>query len=163
IPLQPQSIANDEQPTRVVDWRPLQSDNLNGPLEQNLTGGWLESRTPTQFITARIRKCPETLELKVTGDSNEAHVVNHLGTTIKQLLLVDENSKCFKASDLAVDAAITLQPAESQSIVFEQQILPLLNADVAGAETIVSSNNTPSFFGFSRDRRYAMGVRGYPP
>ncbi len=74
---------------------PSESENLNDPAGAKPRQRWLDSRTPTQFITARIRKCPEKLEIKPGTDGGAPQLVNHLGTVIKELLLVDENSKCL--------------------------------------------------------------------
>src|SRR5262249_52995300 len=54
VPLTLQALANDEQATRVLDWLPSDRAKSDSPLEQHMTSGWLYSRTPTQFITARI-------------------------------------------------------------------------------------------------------------
>jgi hypothetical protein len=161
IPLDPHSMAGVEQPSRTVDWERKEPSNSAAPLQQHLTNGWLYSRTPTQFITARIRKCIERLEIQPSKDGKPPRVVNRLGTTIKELLLVDENGTCFTTNELASDATAPLQAAESQSSVMLEQLLPLLDADRSGPAVNVTGSNAPSFFGFNRDRQYPQRINTY--
>jgi hypothetical protein len=160
IPLTLQALANDEQAGRVLDWKPSERAKSDSPLEQQMTSGWLYSRTPTQFITARIRKCTEQLEIQ-SGSDGQPRAINHLGTPIMQLLLVDENKKCFTAADTAPNATVTLQPAESQSSAYLKQLEPLLNASLTEV-SVVTPAGGPDLFGFGQrhynQNRYALGM-----
>ncbi len=147
IPFDPQAIANDSQPSRTVDWTATDPSNLGGPLNQNLVDGWLYSRTPTQFITARVEKSAKRLEIHPTAAGQPPRVVNQLGTAIKQLLLVDENDKCFTAADVATDANAPMQSAESQADAF-QKIQPLVDANRSQPMINPANREIPSFFGF---------------
>jgi hypothetical protein len=157
-------MSSEEEPNRKVDWEPTEASNLSGPVDQKLTGGWLYSRTPTQFITARIRKCTERVEIQSNSRGESPWVVNRLGTPVKQLLLVDENGKCYTAADLAPDAKKTMQMAESQSAAL-QEMAPLLETNGAGPVVVPTNHNAPSFFGFLRQQPYSQRYNAYrrPP
>jgi hypothetical protein len=154
-------LANEEQPGRTLNWERTDATDSASPLEQHLADGWLYSRTPTQFITARIRTSAERLEIQSNSNGQLPRVVNHLGTSIKRLLLVDENDVCSTAADVASDATVTLQMAESQSSAFLQQLQPLWNANLTEVSVVVPSGNS-DLFGFRRQQydqnRYAMGI-----
>jgi hypothetical protein len=158
IPLDSQALATEDQPRRTLDWQHSDRSTSSSPLEQRLTDGWLYSRTPTQFITARIHKCAERLEVQPAASGQPPKVLNRLGTPIKRLLLVDESGACCTATDVATDATVPLQTAESQSAVFLQQLQPMLEANRSGPIVDVADRNAPSFFGFSRERQYAQRI-----
>ena len=76
--------------------------------EASLTRGWLNSRTPTQYLTLRARKSPNRLNVQSGG--GKAQVTNRLGTTIRELLLVDEAGDFYSGAEIANDATVALQP-----------------------------------------------------
>jgi hypothetical protein len=76
--------------------------------EVNLAQGWLNSRTPTQYLTVRSRKSPHHLEVLDSG--NKMRITNQLGATIKTLLVVNEAGKIYSGENVAVDSSATLQP-----------------------------------------------------
>ncbi|HTQ37730.1 MAG TPA: hypothetical protein VMJ32_01810, partial [Pirellulales bacterium] len=161
IPFALQALANEEQPSRTLDWEHADRTDSVSPLEQHFTNGWLYSRTPTQFITARIRKCAARLEIHASAGSQPPKVVNRLNTPIKRLLLVDENGACSTAADVAADATAALQAAESQSKAYLQQLQPLWDANQNEVSLVVPSGGA-DLFGFGRGQnnqnRYALAV-----
>ena len=70
-----------------------------------LTSGWLNSRTPTQFLSIRVRKSPSKLEVLDSG--TKLRVKNQLNTKIKSLLVVSESGKLFFGENIA-DAGETV-------------------------------------------------------
>jgi hypothetical protein len=90
--------------------------------DQRLVRGWLPSRTPTQFITARSR--PTKLRLAVTEtasgpetDSGQVRVENRLGTPIAQLLVRAKSGEYYWAENVETGAsagAKAIDPADAK-------------------------------------------------
>ncbi len=76
------------QATRVVVWGE----------HQNLTRGWLASRTPTQFVTLRVAGTSVSLGVAAAGSGVE--LSNRLGTDILQIVVADDQRRFFHAADL---------------------------------------------------------------
>jgi hypothetical protein len=163
IPMEAQTLADGPQSTRTVEWERTVSTDVNSPWEQRLSSGWLHSRTPTQFITARIRQGDERLQIETGNQGEPPAIVNRLRTTIQQLLVVDQDGKCYTAANVAAAAKASLQAAESQSNVFLNQLQPLMNVERTMFVDL-SSQNGMGLFGFDRDQRYRqqMGAFGRP-
>ena len=81
--------------------------------KQKLVSGWLNSRTPTQFITVRARHTPARLNVQATADGSAVKVNNLLGTRIQELLVVDEAGKVFTGKDIAADKIATLDTPDA--------------------------------------------------
>lgn len=77
------------QATRVVVWGE----------HQNLTRGWLASRTPTQFVTLRVAGTSASLGVVAAGSGVELN--NRLGTDLLQIVVADDQGRFFHAADLA--------------------------------------------------------------
>lgn len=75
-----------------------------------MTQGWLNSRTPTQYLTVRSRRSPINLEVLDSGD--KLRVKNQLGATIKTLIVVSQAGKMYLGDNIGVDASAQLQPIE---------------------------------------------------
>ncbi len=161
IPMDAQTLADGQQPSRTVEWERTVATDVNAPWEQRLSSGWLHSRTPTQFITARIRQGSERLEIEPGNKGTLPTIVNRLRTTIQQLLVVDQDGKCYTAANVTAEAKASLQAAESQSNAFLNQLQPLMNVE---RTMFVDPSNQSGMglFGFDRDRRYRqqMGTFG---
>jgi hypothetical protein len=155
IPMDAQTLADGQQPSRTVEWERTVATDANSPLEQRLSSGWLYSRTPTQFITARIRHGSEQLEIQPGNNGAPPAIVNRLGTTIRQLLVVDTDGKCYTAAQVATEAKENLQAAESQSSVFLNQLQTAMNVERTMFVDPSNQGNV-SLFGFDRDRRYGQ-------
>ncbi|MFO0897642.1 MAG: hypothetical protein U0836_09505 [Pirellulales bacterium] len=76
------------QATRVVVWGE----------HQNLTRGWLASRTPTQFVTLRVAGTSASIGVAAAGNGLE--LSNRLGTDILQIVVADDQGRFFHAADL---------------------------------------------------------------
>jgi hypothetical protein len=77
------------QATRVVVWGE----------RQNLTRGWLASRTPTQFVT--VRAVPTKAMLAVSPADAGLTLENQLGSDLMHVVVADEQGRFFYARDLA--------------------------------------------------------------
>jgi hypothetical protein len=83
--------------------------------EEKLTQGWLNSRTPTQYLMLRSRKTPHRLD--VTAGNGKMQITNRLGTRIESLLVLDEAGKFFSGSELASESRVALQPISRDEAV----------------------------------------------
>jgi hypothetical protein len=76
--------------------------------EARLTQGWLNSRTPTQYLSVRSRKSPHHVEVLDSGD--KLRVKNLLGVRIKTLLVVNDAGKIYLGENAANDSSTALVP-----------------------------------------------------
>ena len=76
--------------------------------KEKLTRGWLNSRTPTQYLSVRSRKSPHRLEVLDSGET--VRVKNELGAVIKSLYVVNDAGKMFTAENIAAAATAPLTP-----------------------------------------------------
>jgi hypothetical protein len=83
---------------RAIVW-----DGENARLKQ----GWLNSRTPTQYLTIRAHKTPHQIEMLESGDKLRAK--NELGTPIKMLLVVNGEGNFFLGEGVSNDSAAILK------------------------------------------------------
>jgi hypothetical protein len=88
----------------VASRRELEWDNQH----ERLLVGWLNSRTPTQYLTIRSRQSPCRLQLTAAGDVLEA--TNELGTGIVYVVAVDDAGKLFAGEHIAADSSAPLMP-----------------------------------------------------
>ncbi|REK08936.1 MAG: hypothetical protein DWQ37_18900 [Planctomycetota bacterium] len=56
---------------------------------QHLTRGWISSRMPTQYVTARTQESRRGLDVAMSTDGAQCAVRNRLGTRIRSLILCD--------------------------------------------------------------------------
>jgi hypothetical protein len=87
-----------------------------------LTRGWLNSRTPTQYLMVRSRKTPHRLD--VTSGNGKMQVVNRLGTRIDSLLVLDDAGKFFSGQKLASESRVALESTSRDDAV--KRIVDLL-------------------------------------
>jgi hypothetical protein len=80
-----------------------------------LTRGWLNSRTPTQYLMVRSRKTPHRVD--VTSGNGKMQIVNRLGTRIESLLVLDESGKFFSGDGLASESRVLLAPISRDDAV----------------------------------------------
>jgi hypothetical protein len=156
------------EPARALVWARTNPSDANSSLEQRLTEGWLRSRTPTQFITARVHKTAARLDVKPVGSGAPPQVNNQLGTPIKWLFLVDDDGNCYRASAVATGAVAALSPVESQvegGAGYFQRLL----SENEPAPPLGSQTDGRSVFGLYRqpqvpyvqNLQYQMGNAGY--
>jgi hypothetical protein len=133
---------------------------VNSPLEldwtdtQHLSGGWLPSRTTTQFLT--IAHLAERGRINVgTPSGDTLRIENGLATELSQLLVVDDTGRQWFGRDIPAGAAGELAPqndsdlaALRKAISVDQPALP------AGLN---SPNDMALFGGASSSRRYMWG------
>lgn len=80
------------------------------PDRQELVSGWIASRTPTQFVTARARTSEAAVVYLGKRGAGETWIENRLGTRIEQLLLADEAGRLHRAEDIAPGERKALSP-----------------------------------------------------
>jgi hypothetical protein len=148
IPLLAQPGAMENESPRVLNWARTDPSNSMAPLSQKLTEGWLNTRTPTQFITARVRKTTARLEIKPAANGKPLSVTNHLGTPIQWLLVIDEDSKCHIAEKMAPDSAASLAPIASQDAACLQGWQPRLSENQP--QSLNLGGGVHSLFGLAR-------------
>ncbi len=158
---QPESSA-EKRSLRIVEWRRSNASDQASPLEQRLADGWLQARTPTQFVTSRIGKTKAMLEVKAVEAGQSPQIVNQLGARIKQLVLVDENGGCFVGADLAPDASIALTRAASQHEAFGPISALLTASQPEVPPGMAYSSGDRSFFGLGGRYRYQYPYRYGP-
>ena len=81
--------------------------------DQYLENGWLSSRTPTQFVTARSRKSDIGLTITSPANGKPLTIENRLGTPIQQLLLCDKDGSYYWLENLAAGAQTSLEKIDS--------------------------------------------------
>jgi hypothetical protein len=86
-------------------------DGENAQLKQ----GWLNSRTPTQYLTIRARKTPHLIEMLESG--NKLRVKNQLGTPIKTLVVVNGEGDFFLGEGIGNDSPAVLKAITREDAV----------------------------------------------
>jgi len=89
---------------RVVQWTD----------KQRLTRGWLNSRTPTQYLAIAARPTTRRLELRV-GEKG-LRIVNRLGVSVRQVAVQDHDGKQYWCEDLP-DGERRVVPAVDRSVI----------------------------------------------
>ncbi len=78
---------------------------------QHWSKDWLPGRTPTQFLTVRVRKTPARLDVRrVEGSGGSLEVVNRLGTRIQQIVATDADGYYFRGGEISDGDGATLRP-----------------------------------------------------
>jgi hypothetical protein len=75
---------------------------------QRLSGDWLLSRVPMQYLSVRARKSPHRLNLLPHDESMTA--TNELGTRINFVAVVDELGRVFVGDSIEDRASVDLEP-----------------------------------------------------
>ncbi|MEX2169231.1 MAG: hypothetical protein WD851_07965 [Pirellulales bacterium] len=79
---------------------------------QDLTQGWLPSRTPTQFLAVRAHPSPAKLEVRAARD--RCQVTNRLGAPVAWLAVIDENEQIWHGTDIGLEQRIELRPVATK-------------------------------------------------
>lgn len=90
--------------------RRQQERSLDWVNTQKLKGGWLGSRTPTQYQTITARPTGKRLEFKSIGE--ELQVFNALETDVKTLIVQDHEGKFFLGESIEAGKQVELKPCE---------------------------------------------------
>jgi|tagenome__1003787_1003787.scaffolds.fasta_scaffold20949437_2 hypothetical protein len=97
-------LANWNQDSNRIKREMIWGDN-----ELRLSSGWLNSRTPTQYLTIRARNTPARLDVQQTA-GEKMRVTNRLGATVTSLVIFDEAGR-FYAGD-QIEANVTAELAQ---------------------------------------------------
>ncbi len=93
----------------------FESGQLDWTNTQNLTSGWLRSRTRTQFLTVGHRT--ERGRLEVTASSpDKLTVANGFEWGFAPLVVVNDHGRLFVGKSVAAGDSIDLQPATSDEL-----------------------------------------------
>jgi hypothetical protein len=93
----PTGMRHHESPTNYLTW---------GDEDQNLTDGYLTSRTATQFMVLRITQSPDKLAVREGSAAGQPpQVTNQLKTDLHLVVLRDSRGELWRAEKLAADKA----------------------------------------------------------
>ena len=76
---------------------------------QNLTRGWLGSRTPTQYLAITARPTEKRLQFKT--ESEQLTVTNQFGTDVLALIVQDHEGQIYFVDSVDTDGTVTLSPS----------------------------------------------------
>lgn len=79
---------------------------------QQLTHGWLASRTPTQYLAIRSRPSTYGLRIKPSAPGEAPAITNGLGAAIVHLVVCDENGRLYVANATPRGEACALKAIE---------------------------------------------------
>ncbi len=148
LPLEFSPKPDDIAATRYIDWERAERGNFKSPLKQQLTDGWLNSRTPTQFITSRIRPTKAKLDINSSA-GGLPQVTNRLGANIERIILTDEVGNYFSGIGAEDGAAVSLTSIEKDSSAVKE-IMAVLNDNQPRRPEAMINRNDRSFFGLNR-------------
>lgn len=77
--------------------------------EQDLTSGWLRSRTPTQFLTIRSHKSDRRIDVGASTETG-LPVVNRLGTNVELLIVCDRDGQLYWSHELPEEGKVEAEP-----------------------------------------------------
>ncbi len=125
-----------EMPSDEYSDPPLRRE-LTWEEDQRLRSGWLNSRTPTQYLTVRSRPTNRGLQLFRSPVTDKLQVKNRLGTHVDQLAVCAEDGQFYWVRDVDADETVTLQPAAPEDVRRRLRSLsadnrPELSDEVAG-------------------------------
>jgi hypothetical protein len=113
--------------------------------EQQLTKGWLQSRTPTQYHAIAARPSTKKLELRATSDG--LRIMNRLGVDVTHLAVEDGGGKFYWCTNLANEKG-KIVPARNQTDI-AAEIRRLFTANLPEFPSGASDNNNRnSYYGF---------------
>jgi hypothetical protein len=108
LPIDPRIDDPSGGITRQLNWTGGGSGDAETPLQQHLKSGWLRSRNLTQYLTQRVRQTQA--HVKVTSQSDgRLSIDNHLGSTIRHLVLCDAEGKKYGAEEVAGGTSLSLE------------------------------------------------------
>lgn len=86
--------------------RSTQTKEVQWSDKQQLADGWLNSRTPTQYLTIGTRKTEQKIDLDLSSETPSA--TNFLGATIELLIVQDSNGNLFVGEEIDNKGKATL-------------------------------------------------------
>jgi len=120
---------------------------------QELTRGWLASRTPTQYFTIRSRPTERGLDIKlVDGGATELAIENCLGTPIETLVVRAHDGKYYWATGLNAAAIGQARPIAETEVT--SRLRRILAANEPAYPPGVGANSS-SYHGL-------FGIHSYP-
>ncbi len=109
--------------------------------EQQLTSGWIPSRTTAQYYTLRANKSERKLHIVAAPD--KVRVTNDCGAAVDWLFVNDDANQTWIGPKLAVDASAQLKPIDKIDAVgqFRELCLAADPQFPAGYDSNMSVNN----------------------
>lgn len=95
---------------------------------QHLSRGWLNARTPTQYLTVRAYQSPRKLSFASPAGSPDLAVRNELGTRIRYLAVRDHKGTSYYARDVDPGAVVSLAPFDPASAVTNENLGAMIGA-----------------------------------
>lgn len=138
--------SDDEFQTGRVDWTDAQI----------LTGGWLRSRTRTQFVTTTHRIERGRVDVKVVGGA--AEVSNGLEHDLEMILVAAEDGVYYFGEGIPAGSVAQLSRATDEELqLLEDRIAAAKPEFPEGVNAgVVEESYTP--YGYSRDRAVGFGA-----
>lgn len=152
LPQNPGLHPRSRQAGRVVEWQ----DEY-----QDLTQGWLPSRTPTQYLALRAHVTPAKLEVRSAPD--RCQIANRLGAPVAWLVVVDEQGQLWHGTEIDFEERVELDRIAAKDAVRQLRESLLANKPELPPELQVATDaNRPSLRrGRGRYGRYRfMGEAG---
>lgn len=91
-----------------------QRELLWGDERQRLAKGWLQSRTPTQYLAIAARPSSKRLELRVAEQG--LRVINRLGVDVTHLAVEDHQGRVYWCENLAVDQGAVIPVTDRDKV-----------------------------------------------
>ncbi|TXT22180.1 MAG: hypothetical protein FD138_3662 [Planctomycetota bacterium] len=131
----------------------FESGQVDWTNSQNLTSGWLRSRTRTQFLTVGHRT--ERGRLEVTSPSpDKLTVANGFEWGFEPLVVANEQGRLFVAKSVSAGASIDLQPATDDEL---KQVATALQQNPLELPTGLASAGAASGSFWGTPSRYRGG------
>jgi hypothetical protein len=153
LPIERDSYYRRSYAMRQVDWTN----------EQNLVRGWLNSRTPVQYLTVRPYACKRELRVFESAAQDGCAVDNRLDTNVKFLMLRTVGNKLYFGRDIKAGTRVELQALDSDSKA-QQAALDMLGERSRVANAVAGNSATPAsraFFAPNPNYRYQRNAGSY--
>ena len=109
LPIIPNDSNNYSYRNRTI----LQEREVQWYDGQQLTYGWLKSRTPTQYLTVRSSQSERKLEINQRDGA--ISIRNELGVPIEELFLMDSEGEIHTGGRVELGAKMSLKQEDSQA------------------------------------------------
>lgn len=119
FPIAPPGWGNDARRARAN--REILWDDAT----QQLSRGWLATRTPAQLLTVSAKSTKKHLGLRRTASG--LYVANRLGSDVQALAIEDHQGQIYWATELDDDGSTTLEPVEYKTVAADLRSLFLEN------------------------------------
>lgn len=132
----------------------FESGQIDWTNSQNLTSGWLRSRTRTQFLTVGHRTERGRLEVS-SPSADKLTVANGFEWGFEPLVVVNEQGRLFVGKNVPAGASIDLQPASEEEL---KDVTAAIQQHPLELPTGLASAGSPSasFWGGPPHRRVGM-------